>query len=81
MTAVVTNHEEDLTLPPVSSRVNNAKYTPDTADDGTSHDADSSQFPQSVKPVGASNRHAGCDCGNAAVGTIPLATRRAPKPW
>ncbi len=34
--------------PPVSVRVNRAMYTPDTAVDGTTHDADTAQFPQST---------------------------------
>ena len=36
---------------PLSLRTRCATYTPDTAVDGTVHDADVDQFPQSTRPV------------------------------
>jgi hypothetical protein len=57
-------------------------YTPETAVDGTVHDADTAQFPQSIRPVGlGSLRHVGWDCGRVADGLNPDATFRAPLPW
>ncbi len=43
-------------------------YTPETASDGTAHDADTAQFPQSYNPVVRSFMHAGWDCGTVADG-------------
>ena len=37
----------------VSSRTRCARYKPDTAVDGTAHEADTDQLPQSMSPVGA----------------------------
>ena len=54
---------------------------PDTAVDGTAHDADSLQLPQSVIALGGVEQHAGWVCGNEAVGATLLATLRAPRPW
>ena len=70
-------------LPPAaSSRTRCAMYTPETAVVGTVHDADTAQFPQSIRPVGCESvRHAGWVCGNDADGLSPAATFRAPLPW
>ena len=38
-------------LPPVSLRTRCARYKPDTAVDGTAHEADTAQLPQSMSPV------------------------------
>ena len=54
-------------------------YTPDTEVDGTAHDADSDQLPQSTRPVVSSVRQAGCVWGNVALG-VSDATCRAPAP-
>ena len=56
-----------------------AMYTPDTAFAGTLHDTDSAQLPQSMSPVTASLRHAGCVCGSAIVGRT-VAIFLAPNP-
>jgi hypothetical protein len=52
---------------------------PEVAVAGTAHDADSAQLPQSMSPVAAAVRHAGCVCGSAAEG-VTVATLRAPIP-
>ena len=68
--------------PAVSSRTRCARYKPDTASDGTVHEADTAQLPQSMRPVGAlSFWHAGWDCGSVAVGCMLETTLRAPFPW
>src|SRR5215471_4705354 len=69
-------------LPPVSLRTKWARYKPDTALDGTVHEADTAQLPQSMSPVGAvSFLHAGWVCGSEADGCRLDATLRAPLPW
>src|SRR5215813_15374412 len=66
----------------VSSRFRCARYNPDTAVDGTAHEADTAQLPQSMSPVDAvSFLHVGWDCGSVAVGCMPLTTLVAPMPW
>src|SRR5262249_30841727 len=66
----------------VSSRFRCARYNPDTAVDGTAHEADTAQLPQSMRPVDAvSFLHVGWDCGSVAVGCMPLTTLVAPMPW
>ena len=58
--------------PPVSSRTRWATYTPETAVVGTVHDADTAQFPQSIRPVGCGSvRHAGWVCGSDATASAP----------
>jgi hypothetical protein len=52
---------------------------PEVAVDGTSHDAESSQLPQSTSPVVGSLMQLGCACGSVAVGAS-VATLRAPSP-
>ena len=66
----------------MSLRTRWATYTPDTAVDGTAHEADTAQFPQSMSPVRrVSLRHAGWVCGSVADGQHAAATLRAPLPW
>ncbi len=64
----------------LSSRTRWAMKTPDTVLVGTVHEADTAQLPQSVSPVVASFRQAGCDCGSDTDGWM-VAIRRAPLPW
>ncbi len=54
-----------------------ARYTPDTAFDGTVQEADSCQLPQSTRPVEAWDRQAGCERG---VTGMEVAHFRAPAP-
>ena len=62
MARVVADDERYVAAPPVSSRTRWATYKPDTASDGTVHEADTAQFPQSMRPVGPlSLRHSGWD--------------------
>ena len=73
-----------LSLPLPSSRTKWAMYKPDTALDGTVHDADTAQLPQSMSPVGGvevSFRQSGCVCGSATVGCMSETTLRAPSSW
>ncbi len=51
--------------------------------DGTVHEADTAQLPQSISPVGRvlSFMHAGWVCGSVAVGSMSETTLRAPSPW
>ena len=80
---VVAHHERDQAFAgAASSRTRCARYKPDTASDGTVHEADTAQLPQSMRPVGAlSFWHAGWDCGSVAVGCMLETTLRAPFPW
>jgi hypothetical protein len=48
--------------------------------DGTAHDADTDQLPQSISPVEATLMQAGCVWGCGADGTMLVATKRAPSP-
>jgi len=47
---------------------------------GTAQDADTAQWPQSIRPVLAWVRHAGWLCGRVALGRSPAMTWRAPLP-
>ena len=53
----------------------------ETAVLGTVHEAETLQFPQSIRPVDESTGHDGCVCGSVAVGRSPVAWMRAPRPW
>ena len=53
---------------------------PETAVDGTAHEAETAQLPQSTRPVLLSVRQAGCVWGSVALGLIEV-TLRAPLPW
>ena len=85
MAGVVADDEryEAAVLPPPSSRTRWAMYKPDTAVDGTAHEADTAQLPQSMSPVGRGCRcwQAGWVCGSVAVGSMSETTLRAPSPW
>jgi hypothetical protein len=49
--------------------------------DGTVHDAETAQFPQSISPVDAVVWQAGWVWGSVAVGRMPDCWSRAPLPW
>ncbi len=53
---------------------------PETASDGTAHEADPDQLPQSTKPVLESVRQFGWFCGRLAEG-LTVVIFRAPLPW
>ena len=55
-------------------------YMPETAFAGTVHDAETLQFPQSIRPVSLNVWQAGCVCGSLAVGLMFAAILRAPSP-
>ena len=63
-----------------SSRTRWAMYTPETALDGTVHEADTAQLPQSISPVEDWVIHAGWLWGRVTDGRIPAWTIRAPLP-
>ena len=74
---VVADHERDLARA-AAYRYARELGEVDTGDrvDGTAHDADSAQFPQSTRPVAASLTHAGCVCGSVALGlTVAIVAR------
>ena len=63
---------------PVSGRRRWARYTPDTAVPGTSHEAETDHSAQSYSSVAASLRHSGCGRSRTAPGTEVM--NRAPFP-